>query len=519
MGSVRSSSGCVRFVSVTVLVLVLLTPAVLVLPLASADGVPAVPRNRFEDETPEVVFRSIFESRQLAMVELVNDTHQRISLFLSVHSLDPGENLSVVVPLRTLPLDVVGEPMGEVEFRKEYNIKQAEREVVHQDPTEAWGRVGHYTRGMCEFALGSLIWSMPGEYVRQEYLVAEGEWGFFGFFGGMILAGEEGMDPLVQHYEFDGFSVDVLAVRSGPTLDDYLTARGYAIPESSVFDPYTDHYVAVVEAETRPPIDADAFQAILENIPGLVPYLQAAVEADPTRTASELEDLKSGLRSKYHNDWMRSLEDDVYELVDAVFGEATFEGEVLSIDLPLDGDRMFFPLGTSGGWPNAIGDIDILFKVPADKDLRIDDTQDAFFDGHHWYLFSMEDGNPDFDLESRVLPGDDDHRRERERAGFVYDNAGAISVGLSIAFLLAMFSIVALLVARRRGEGASVLRDRRFWTFLLLALVLSLPGALLLQLLRDPVPLDELRKRFEANSVVALYLVAVALLAIIGVAS
>jgi len=371
---------------------------------------------------------------------------------------------------------------------------------------------------MCEFALGSLIWSMPTEYVRQEYLVAEGGWGYFGPMG-MLSGGDEGDDDLLQHYEFDGFSVDVLAVRSGPTLNDYLTARGYAIPESSVFDPYTDHFVAVVEAETRPPIDAIAFQEILENIPGLVPYLQTAVEADQTRTASELEDLKNEMRHEFRRDWMRSLEDDIYELVDAVFGEATFEGEVLSIDLPLDGDRMFFPLGTSGGWPNAIGDIDILFKVPEDMDLRIDDTQDAFFDGHHWYLFSMKDGNPDFDLESRVLPGDDDHRRERERAGFVYKNAGAISVGLSIAFLLTMFIVVALVVARRRGEGARVLRDRRFWTLLVLALVLSLPRALLLQLLRDPVPLDELRKRFEANSVVALYLVAVALLAIIGVAS
>jgi hypothetical protein len=157
--------------------------------------------------------------------------------------------------------------------------------------------------------------------------------------------------------------------------------------------------------------------------------------------------------------------------------------------------------------------------VPEDRDLRIDETSDAFFDGYHWYLFSMEDANPDFDLESRVLPGDEDHRRERELAGFVYDNAGAISAGVTIALLLGMFSAVALILAKRGGEGAAVLRDRRFWAFLVLALVISLPGALLVTLLRDPVPLDELRKRYEASSVVALYLVAVALLAIIGVAS
>ncbi|NIP36473.1 MAG: hypothetical protein GWN18_16080, partial [Thermoplasmata archaeon] len=66
-----------------------------------------------------------------------NSTHERICLFLSVYSLDPGKNLTIMVPLRTLPVDVTGEPMKESEFREDYLLDRIETEVIEQDPDEA----------------------------------------------------------------------------------------------------------------------------------------------------------------------------------------------------------------------------------------------------------------------------------------------------------------------------------------------------------------------------------------------
>ncbi|NIP33542.1 MAG: hypothetical protein GWN18_01285, partial [Thermoplasmata archaeon] len=91
----------------------------------------------------------IFESHQLAQVEKVSDTHQKIHLFLSVYSLEPGDNLSVIVPLRTLPEDITGRPMQETHFREEFRISKAEELVIKQDPDEAWGKVGHHAGVYC----------------------------------------------------------------------------------------------------------------------------------------------------------------------------------------------------------------------------------------------------------------------------------------------------------------------------------------------------------------------------------
>ncbi len=483
--------------------------------MVAGDGVPAVPNFKFEED--DKVFESIFESRQLAQVEKVSDTHQKIHLFLSVYSLEPGDNLSVIVPLRTLPEDITGRPMQETHFREEFRISKAEELVIKQDPDEAWGKVGHHAGVYCEGAVGSLLWTVPAEYVRQNVVPYEGAWTEGLLMGGMITDSSEGMEFEIQHYEFDGFTIDVLAVRSGPTMAEYLELRGYAIPESSVFDPYVDHYVAIVESRTRPPIDSDAYDALLEHYPELVPRLMDELDRDPSRSERELEALKEELiytKSIYRND---SLREPTLELIDAVFGRADFSGELLTIDLPLDDGKIFFPLGTSGGWSNSIGDIDVLFKVDENEDLDIRDSRDAYFEGHHWYLFQMQNAAPDFDLESEVLSGDPDRKDEAERAAFVYDNARVIAFGLTLGLVLLLWFGVALFIVWRKDMEWKVLRDKRLWLLLGGALLLSLPGVLLLSLLLKPVPWKELRVSFVANDFMALYVIAVALMAI-GVA-
>ncbi|NIP36950.1 MAG: hypothetical protein GWN18_18425, partial [Thermoplasmata archaeon] len=71
--------------TVSLAVLMLLTT---VLPTVAGDGMPAYQIIDVNDPDNPDLFTSTFESRQLARVDMVNSTHERIRLFLSVYSLD-----------------------------------------------------------------------------------------------------------------------------------------------------------------------------------------------------------------------------------------------------------------------------------------------------------------------------------------------------------------------------------------------------------------------------------------------
>jgi hypothetical protein len=490
-------------------------------PLVAADGVPAVPRDVFYEEEPEKVFKSIFESRQLALVELVNDTHERISLFISVYSLDPGGDLHVLVPLRTLPEDVNGRPIKEREFRDEFSIDKTEEEIRRQDPEEGWSRVGHWSHTACEFAFGSMLWTMPGEYVRQTVHPKLRDWDLFP--SRMLNADSDeatGSGSTVeQHYEFDGFSIDVIGVSSGPALEDYLEQRDLVVPAGTSFDDYMDHYLAVIDAKAEPPIDETQFQQITQVAPELVDYLVMELERKPVRNESQLEDLKMELIQKFdlRDQDMRGIYWVLSDLVDAVFGVVEFEGEVIEIELPLHEGKMFFPLGTSGGWSNEVGDIDILFKVPEDKGLDIPDTKDAFFDGHHWYLFQMQHANPDFDLESKVLPVSSERLKESKRAAYLFDNAKVLGSLIALLVVIIAWLVIAYIIRRVMKKDEPLLKNPVLWTMLGLSLIISLPAALLIYLLVKPLPIKELAKHHTTFAMTAIYPVVIAAFAI-GVA-
>ncbi len=494
------------------------------IPPVEGDGMPAVTINDVDD--PTKVFRSIFESRQLARVEQVNDTHERISLFLSVYSIDPGSNLTIMVPLRTLPVDVTGKPMKESDFRDEYRLDKAEDEIVRQDPEEAKERFWGKASDSVEFCFGSLLLTLPGEYLRENVHSSSGD------YRGKDTLGEDsgGISVIqepepVQHYEFDGFSIDVFGVGAGPLLKDYLADKGLVLPEVMDLESYEDHYIAVVEGETKPPIDEDDFDLLLEYVPNTTAELVDELRDDPVRTEYEIEDMRwdfDRLIEREYEDRFGYEDAPVYpweltqimwDLIDALFGSTDFEGEVIDVDLPLDAGKVFFPLGTSAGWPNQVGDIDILFKVPEDKDLSLPSSKDAYFEDGHWYLFQMSHANPGFDLESVVKTGSEDRRKEAERAAFYYDNSGVLSALLVAALLLLLWFGLAFALRRYVGAEGRVVRRPLLWILLGAALLISIPGALLAYLIVNPLPVKELRAQVAPWVHLAMYPVTIALFA------
>jgi hypothetical protein len=522
-GPIRERSGLRgRIVAAAVPLLFIIASAAPVL----ADGIPSYTLGQVE---PEKFYPSLFESRQLARVDVINDTHERIDLFLSVYSFDPGDNLTIMVPLRTLPVDVSGQPMKETEFRERYFIDRAESEVVRQDPAEAWARLRDMTGRALEFTFGSMLLTMPGEYIRENvHLVSDDSEGL-----GKDSAGAGDVEVItkpepVQHYEFDGFSIDVFGVGAGPALADYLAQKGLAMPEQGELERYNAQYIAVVEGETRPPINATEFDLLLRGAPNTTAKLAQQLRDDPVRDANEIDHLRWELAyeagEEYAEmngeDYLRPLRNDLREymegLVDAVFGSTDFAGEVLTVELPLDNGKVFFPLGTSAGWPNVVGDIDVLFAVPEGKDLDLPGAMDAFIAGRHCYLFQMQQAKPDFDLESEVMAGSADRAAEASRAGFLYDNAVGLAGIIAGIVLVIAWLAVALLARRWLGAEGRALRDPAVWMMLGLSLLASLPGALLVYLWARPVPVGQLRAKMRTATPLLMYPVSIALL-IVGV--
>lgn len=500
--------------SLSLLLVVLLPPVV-------GDGMPAYRIVDVNDPDHPDLFTSTFESRQLARIDLVNSTHERIRLFLSVYSLDPGKNMSIMVPMRTLPVDVTGEPMKESEFREEYLLDRIETEVIEQDPEEAQAKLWDETATALQYTFGSMLFTLPGEYSRQTFdLVQDGRTG-----EGKLDASGDGAvisEPVVvQHYEFDGFSIDVFGVDSAGILDDYLADRGLVIPESNALDKYRGQYVAVIEAESKPPIDPEQFDLAHSYAPNALKNLTKALRESPKLNRYEREDLAWDLEY----DWEREvdhldLDYDIYldirdafrDLVDAVFGSTDFEGEVLTVDLPLDDGKIFFPLGTSAGWPNEVGDIDILFRVPEDKDLNIEEAEDAYVKGYHWYLFQMELANPGFDLESKVVKGDEDRRAEAARADWIYGNATSLAYLFSLIILLVLWFGFAFFLRKTYEIKGRLGRNPVLWAMLAISVLVSIPGALLLYFMVDPIKGKEINKRLATITPIAMYPAAVVML-------
>ncbi|UCC92741.1 MAG: hypothetical protein JSW25_08770 [Thermoplasmata archaeon] len=496
----------------TVVSMLLLT----VMPGVAGDGMPAYRIVDVNDPQHPDLFISTFESRQLARIDLLNSTHERIRLFLSVYSLDPGKNLTIMVPLRTLPVDVTGEPMKESDFREEYLLDRIETEIVEQDPDEARDKLWNETSKALQGVFGSMLLTMPGEYSRQTFRLVSGD----GRYKEDSLGGGDTIkvEPQpVQHYEFDGFSIDVFGVDSAGILDDYLAEKGLVIPESNVLDGYRDQYVAVIEAESKPPIDAEDYELFQTNAPNTTELLIAQIRYNPKLNQDQMWSLRRSLdRSmedeiRHLDDWQLEIQlrDIIYDLVDAIFGSTDFEGEVLTVDLPLDDGNVFFPLGTSEGWPNIVGDIDVLFRVPEDKDLVIEDTEDAYLDGHHWYLFQMEMANPGFDLESQVMEGDEDRRVEASRSEWMYENSVLLGYLFALSVLLVLWFGFAVLLRRTYGiEGRSV-RDPTMWGMMALSVIASIPGALLIYFMLDPIKAKEIKGRLAPVTAIAMYPAAV----------
>ncbi len=466
------------------------------LPPVLGDGMPVYSYVKDKAEA-EKLYGTTFESRQLANVEYLNSTHQRIDLFLSIFSLDPGENLTVLVPFRQLPEEVDMEKGNDSDFLEANDYDEIIERSQRQDIRRTSGRFAERT-GNSLLDLGTSAVTTPlgtlTLYVARNYHNEHGSDRGFGSYtedaGGSLGASKEKEVKEVSHYEFDGASVTVYSVSANATLDDFISVVDLGTMPTitrEVVEEYRDQYVAVIESEPSPPIPEDDYDWLFEVMPdtmeGLIgrfskkqglSYKEAREMAEWNSFMGFRELVDSGYNESELRNWNLerwydhdynwdhySIETpfDIYRkmesLVFAVYGFTDFQGHTLSVTTKLDDGDLYFPLGTSKGWDNPIQETIIMAKVPKGRSLdsNLDADHSAFIGEQHCYIFEYFDANPEEDLEASIEDSNMIERTSASLSEFIDFNTVWAPLFLAVFFeIFLWFFLIWLVRISLKGE-------------------------------------------------------------------
>lgn len=458
-----------RAACILVITLLLIIPLVSwSAPVSRGDGMGIYPDKPYDDP----VYGATWEVRQLAGVEYLNSSHQKLSLFLTVTSFYPGENITVAVPFRTLPGSMAGNAAGEGDFRARFHMDDIQERSRSQDPEEMRSRFMDDVETTMMWGLSGALAGVPGaayyEYFHHHY--SDRNYGSNGKNDGSMSAGigggEEPRKPeAVQHYDFEGGTIDVFdATSEGLTAMELIDLLDLDLSEklTSVFDDYSDHYVVLIRAASSPPIDQEKYSLISEYVPGtLADFIEYSKEY-PILAESRVESLYRNYEELIFDELeelfdvheryalYNQIRDHFEELIYATYGFASYQGFVIEADLPLDRGKMFFPLGTSVGWENPIHDTRIVFALPEDRSLESDRPgSSAYIDNKHYYLYAYSNFNPDFDIDGGTVGSDG--AGSARRTEWVYEHSFALSMILSTAILFLYWFTATLMVSRPLG--------------------------------------------------------------------
>jgi hypothetical protein len=511
---------------------------------ASGDGM-AIYRETYSNADPERnPYKATFEARQLASVTLLNDSYQRIDLFLSIYSLRPGNNLTVMVPIRERPVDVTSNASTDASFLERIGYDDVVKESKKQDLSYSSDRLSRRMAngfGLTAASTVGTALSAGGLHLARTYKAVHHS--HAGYWGDAHAMGEGDGDNYkkevseIERYEFEGTSVRVLSVSANATIEDFVAAvPDMDLPHMTreVVEEYKGHYALVIDSVTSPPIDNEEYGMLMEIIPGTMYRIIKDVNTRPTLsqngidkwvyeyTSRGLEELaRSGLdivnTSKkygfslphdweyqmqsfkdvyhpynqyyYHYEWMPfNLSRILKDLLNSIYGYTEFSGNILSITSKLNDGRMFFPLGTSKGWENPVGRTVVAFKVDDGKRLKLDPDPmyEAFIGGDRIYITEIGNGNPGYDITAEVEEANFLDRPSSVLSTVLYKYVDWIAFILIIIANIVIFLFLLNLFSRVTGDrGLNVFT----WRNLLIGasnLVLSAPLTYMI-FVRDPI--------------------------------
>jgi len=421
-----------------------------------------------DKEEQEKLYGYTYESRQLARIRQIDKDTQRIDLFLSVFSLIPDGNLTLIVPFRQMPEKVTlrettdSDFLDSIYYDKIHDLSKKQdfrgTSVRFKDKASGTLRNGALSCALTPIGYGCVKLAETYEVNYDSDRYGDGDYHSTGDTGSKEYEKEKKVKE-VSSYEFEGTSVSVFSVSANATLKDFVEATNITPPPSAteeVISEYKGHYAALIRSEPSPPIDASTYSMLWEMMPTTLQLMIERMSANSRMERSEafytaesyaaqglieyqdrLMDgtvVHSELSKKYdrspqpypqyvgrhfnfdHIEYSE-IEDipqtpldilrNIISIYMAVYGFTDFSGNLLSVTTKMDGGKLYFPLGTSKGWSNPISQTIVVMDVDGSKDLSLSlpGADSAFVKGRHLYALEYPNANPGEDLEAKVEDG------------------------------------------------------------------------------------------------------------------
>jgi len=397
------------------------------------DGMAFYPSYVKDKDELEELYGSTYESRQLANVVLLDDDQQRIDLFLSLFSLKPGNNMTLLVPFRELPTDVKVEQMKDRDFLDSIGYSRIKMEADKQDLGKNMGRLSSRTGDWLQRGVVSASFTPIagiGLYIEDNYeLSYSGRGKGLGFGDSAGSLDENGDDTIkkkevekIDTYDFDGVSISVYSVSENATMEDFtegIELEGLPQMTKETLEEYKGHYAVTIDSETVPPIDPDEYAMMNALMPGTMGEWTQRIKAQPKvideyivhdmvqelsylgfkeihDTGDDLAQLSELYGKVWRPQWDAEewLNDyrwdrdyhfmelispgstpfdimkDLSDITYTVYGFTPFNGTVISVTTSLDVGNIYFPLGTSDSWSNPIAHTVVVVKM--DKGMSFD---------------------------------------------------------------------------------------------------------------------------------------------------
>lgn len=357
----------------------------------------------------------IRENSQLAYITVQNESQERLELFINVISLHPGENMTVVVPLRTPPSSMTVSEGNDRNFTRTHRFREIKEKGRIQN-----NNLVHLQDTLFDEEDGIPIWMFM----------------FLGGFGALFSGATWSLSfdgGNMMDYSAQGFSVDLRNFSSEGSLEEFYDSLGINAPMNveEIIDRYSEFNIAIINFTTRAPIDEGAYGDLQKNFSDSLTRFEKFLEDHPTIIVQKpysidsfTEDVQDDGLQEIYADFLEDLEshrqannltnNEVYwiisnfnQLVAVAYGYGTMEGYAISLELPLHDGKAFFPLGTTPAW-NGIDRIEVIFQCDDNHSIELnrDPDYEVIDGGNHYYVFSSFDDVPDYDLEGNYVEDD-----------------------------------------------------------------------------------------------------------------
>lgn len=401
-------------------------------------------------------YSSIFiQPRQLAYIDVNENGTETIDMFVSLISLDPGVHIKYLVPLPVLPAIESINITNDTLFTANLNDARMILNDYAQKEHAFFDVISDTATFTALSEMTTPIGTLMGYIIIREPLM-----GMMGGVGG-------------TYYELygEGYSVSVLQFNTSQNLRDFLNQMNITVsPENQkIVERYADDYFVLIDAETMPPVEENAFARFIEKCPMTFVKIREFVHTHPqvTLPAGSSYSLVYTLSTDIYNTFMsetnhspsQDLVDTLGEILSVIYGTGrSYKGLEIRLNAALGDGKIYYPLGTSPFWygnPN----ISLMLRLPENyklKNLNVD-MQYVKMGGKHCYLFETKN-KPDYDLEGTVETGYNLDERNFELHYTMYNNPWIFVILIMLGYA-SLWYIPYLWLAKKNGikPGSKIL--------------------------------------------------------------